>query len=157
MDELRAHRGRPSRVLAHAEGPDADVLVLVDALAVRRAGGWTVVPWQMIQTGGWKGERGHLEWQLADQTKDSVALRDPGRVPESFQERVNASIIVQQSFEVPSGGRVVIAGRRSLTPGDEAQPPVWQAVAQGAAKLSDPQVREFVLATTAALRADFEF
>jgi len=155
--DLQTHRGGASRVLAHASGPDAEVLCVVDALALRRAGEWTLIEWQMVQSGGWKGERSRLEWQLADQSRGHVVLDDPGRVPEVFQERVNASIIIQQGFDVPGGGRVMIAGRRSLVPGEQDRPLVWQAVAQGKAKLPDPQVRQFVLDATASLRADYEF
>ncbi|WP_203567106.1 hypothetical protein [Aestuariimicrobium ganziense] len=156
-DDLATHLGRRPRVLARGTGPGVEVLTLVEALAVQRDGHWTIIEWHLVQSGGWRAERGRLEWRLADQSRDRVELSEPGRVPETFQERVNASIIIQQTYDAPGGGRVMIAGRRSLVPGRGDQEPVWQAVTQGGAKLSDPQVREFVLDTTARLRADYGF
>lgn len=153
--DLRAV-GIEGRVLAQAEGPAGHaVIALEDQLALRDGDGWTAVGWHLLKGGGWKKDTQTLRWSTNAGEGGEVHLDDPGRVPEVFNERVMASIVVQQNYDAPGGGRVMIAGRRRLGPGAHGEKVVWQAVTSGSASLADPAVADFVIARTAELRADY--
>lgn len=153
VNELAAHLGRRPRPLAWASGPDAYALGLAEGLAVRQDGEWDLIGWHEIESGGWQGETGELRWRLDDDTEGSVALTDPGLLPELLRERVEASIVIEQYLDVP-GGRVVIAGRRAL--GDPEAPIVCHAMPVGGANLDNPVVRQRVVDATEKLRLDYE-
>ncbi len=141
------------RVMGWGHGDGVDVLVLSDALVVRRDAGWTATPWQQIQRGSWDG-REHLTVTLLDGTAMDLRLTDPGRVPGLFQERVETSILVERRIEVP-GGEVLLSGRRSPDP-SRAEPVLWHALSVGRVDLSDPSVSAAVVQATDKLRADYE-
>ena len=143
------------RVLAWADGPDGALAVALDGvLAVRTQGEWEVHGWHLLQGGGWNRDSSTLRWTTNEDVRGSIVLDEPGRVPEVFNERMMASIVVQQNFDAPGGGRVMVAGRRAL--GATSSGTVWQAVTQGKAKLDDPVVREFVLERTAELKDQYD-
>ncbi|CAI9411139.1 hypothetical protein AESSP_02588 [Aestuariimicrobium sp. T2.26MG-19.2B] len=144
-----------ARALAWAAGPDDSWAVALDsALAIGRRGQWEVHGWHLLQAGGWNRDSSSLRWTTNTDERGSIVLDDPGRVPEVFNERVMASIVVQQNFDAPGGGRVMVAGRRAL--GAAGGATVWQAVSQGRADLDDPQVRAFVLARTTELQEQYD-
>lgn len=154
--ELSAHLGRRVQVLTEGRGEGVVVLGLVDALGVRRDQDWELVEWHLIRHGHWDEEQRTLSWVLADDTSGSVVLSEPGRVPELFQERVKASIVVEDRTPAPGGGWILLVGRRSLAHSDDPEPGiVWQVLAEGAAELRDPQVSEHIVARVAALESDY--
>ena len=79
------------------------------------------------------------------------AVGDPGRLPELFQERVQASTVVQSVVD-GTRGQVQIVGRRSL--GEESALH-WYAVPSGGADLEDPATRDAVVAETDRLAAEY--
>lgn len=154
--EVLAQHPEAGDIHAMGSGPRVLVLACTECLAVRREGSeatWQFVGWHMVNRGGWNAERGVLKWSFADGEGDEVALDEPGRVPEVFRDRVQASILVDQRYEAPGGGQVIIAGRRQL--GVPDAPVVWQATTVGAARLTDPAVANFVVQRTNELRGDF--
>lgn len=145
-------------MLAWASGPDDGLAVALDsAFAVRRAGEWEVHGWHLLQGGGWNRDSSALHWTTNTDERGSVTLEEPGRVPEVFNERVMASIVVQQNLDAPGGGRVMIAGRRPLGgAARRAQSTVWQVVTHGRARLDDPEVHAFLLERTAELKEQYD-
>lgn len=156
VSELKAAGLGGGRVLAWAQGEgDSAVVALDDLLAVRDEQGWHGTGWHLIQGGGWNKERSALRWTTNSGEDHAIELVEPGRIPEAFNERVTASFVVQQSFDAPGGGRVLIAGRRPIGHSQDDAAVVWQAVSSGKASLADPVVRDFVVARTAELRDDY--
>ncbi|MGJ6979542.1 hypothetical protein ACSDQ9_03295 [Aestuariimicrobium soli] len=144
------------RVLAWAVGAgDAVAVALDSAFAVRRDGVWEVHGWHLLQGGGWNRDSSALRWTTNTDERGSVVLDEPGRLPEVFNERMMASIVVQQNFDAPGGGRVMVAGRRPLGGAGEGAT-VWQVVTHGRAKLDDPEVRAFLLERTAELKEQYD-
>lgn len=126
---LRAAVGRRFRVLAWAHGAAGPVVGLADRLAVRESEGWRFVPWHEITSGGWDSDGGRLRWRLTDGSDDAVLLGDPGSLPDLFRERVGASIVVQERFELNRGRAAMIVARRPLD--DERAPLFWTVTRHG--------------------------
>ncbi|MGA4507144.1 hypothetical protein ACQB6R_05445 [Propionibacteriaceae bacterium G1746] len=159
--ELRRGRPEAGRVLAVGAGPDGVVVVATqECLAIHRPHPtadqqrWEFVGWHLISRGGWDRETGRLRWTFVDQSSGSVVLTEAGSVPPVFRDRVQASIVVEQVFPAPGGGHVVIAGRRQLA--NQTSGLVWQVTTMGAARLSNPDVAEYVTLKTAQLKSDYE-
>ena len=153
-NELRRAHPKAGDVLAVGTGGRVLAVACTECLAIRREGtdpAWTFVGWHLISQGGWNDPT--LSWKDAEGEGDSVQLDDPGRIPEVFQERVQASIVLQQVFDAPGGGHVVVAGRRRL---GADEPIVWQVTTLGKARLSNPEVAEFATAMAQQLRADYD-
>lgn len=141
------------RVLAFGSGQDTWVVALTDKLVLHDGDEWIVATWPQVRGGTWSGDD-RLGVTLLDGSTRSLRLSDPGRVPEVFQERVEAAILVEDRIPVPRG-EVVISGRRSPDP-DRPGPVLWHAMAVGGADLSDPQVKARVLRATNRLRAEWD-
>jgi hypothetical protein len=58
-----------------------------------------------------------------------VVLTEPGSLPDLFRERVGASIVVQQRFELSRGRAAMIVARRRLD--DDRHPLIWSLSRQG--------------------------
>lgn len=157
--ELADHLGRRVSVLARGRSDNGDVVLgLIDGFAVRQSGRWQFIDWHLVRNGGWDETGSALTWHLADETSGQVTLTEPGRVPEFFNERVKATIVIEDRSDAPGGGQVVLVGRRPLgtsAPG-QRMALVWQAVAVGRASLTDPRVRDHVLDRVDALRIDYD-
>ncbi|MFT3970098.1 MAG: hypothetical protein QM695_07425 [Micropruina sp.] len=126
---LAAATGRRIRVLAWAHGVDGPVVGLADRLAMRDADGWSFVPWHEITSGGWDSADGRLRWRLTDGADGAVLLRDPGSLPDLFRERVDASIVVQERFDLSRGRVAMIVARRPLDDGHS--PLLWTVTRHG--------------------------
>lgn len=153
--ELRQVLGRRPDIIASARQPDGRLAAaLRDVLAVRREGGWQLVAWADIQRGGWDANRTALYWELVDASTGEVVLDAPGMLPQTFSERVQASIVVQRQVVLPDDlGTVHLAGRRE--PGSDG-PISWQAEGLGRCDLNDPRVNSLVRELMAELRAELD-
>lgn len=149
--QLSALLGRNSRVLAYGEG--ADQLLLAgtrEHLALRTDDGWQAWPWEQVKGGSWRSEEQEFQWSTMEGDEFSAQLEEPGRLPELFRERVQASTIATESFDLP-GGSVQIVARRA--PGGQGECRFY-AVPRGRISLDDPAVRDLVVAQTDRLRAE---
>ena len=151
MQELRAHLGRRVDVVAQGSGPEASLLAAKDLLALRERGEWRVFGWEEIATGVWRSEESTFAWKTTADEDFTVHLDDAGRLPELFKERVQSSMVVTLSHDLPRG-RVQIIGRRTL---DGTDAITWYAVAGGGADLADPGVADFVVAETDRLKGEY--
>lgn len=86
---------------------------------------WQHLGWHRIERGGYDRDTSTLRWQLYDTGDGSasgrVRLKDPGRLPEIFRDRVAASIAFQQFVALEGAPRVkdvepgvIVSGRRDL-------------------------------------------
>lgn len=145
-------------LLAWGEGHHGDTPVTVVAVdeglaLVDPQGSAEAVAWHEVVRGGWREEGSTLWWSFLDQQSDEVRLEEPGDLPEVFNDRVTASIVVREP--VPAeGGTVVIAGRRRLGRLDTGQI-LWTAIADGDADLTSPDIERRVLDRTAALQKEW--
>ncbi|GAB2485716.1 hypothetical protein GCM10027030_19670 [Luteococcus sediminum] len=147
--------GRCVQVLAEASGPRVALLAMPDSFAVSFDGQWQTIGWHQVRTGGWKLETDEMYWRLLDGRSDSLVLTDEGHFPETFRDRVQASVVVEQRVPVPSGGTVVLSARRDL---GQDQPVLdWQVQASHGASLKDPETRHLADEALAGLRADYDF
>lgn len=120
--ELAAVIGR-SRVLAQASSEDARVVGLTDRLVYPTADGWAQIAWHEIERGGWDPHTHQLHWTTVDGTHVEVALDEPGRLAQLFQERVNATVAYTQHLSFGGRHTAVISARRSLA--DATAPLSW--------------------------------
>jgi hypothetical protein len=119
VSSLRVDPGRPARILAWAGGPSRSGTeqFCIGSPAVLSYGGptgWKHVGWHLIERGGWNGELHQLSWVQLDGRRDAVQLDKPGRLPELFRERVEASIVVKQFVPLAGERGVTISARRDL-------------------------------------------
>lgn len=156
VEDHREQTGYSGRVLASASGPRVEVLAFTDRLAVRVGDeGWREIGWHQVQTGGWKAERDELHWRLTDGSTEAVQLDEPRTLPTVFRERVQATIAVQDQFDVPGGGAVLISARRDLSAGSAEL--IWSATAVRGARMDNPVVKALADEALARLRADYDF
>jgi hypothetical protein len=142
--ELRALFGGRVRPLASGVSGQGAVVGLIDQLVFRTADGWVQVPWHEIERGGWDRDTQQLTWVGVDGSAGELELVNPGRLPQLFKERVNASIAYTKSVPVGPGASAVISARRDLAHPDA--PLTWRASAGNALTAeqvaADPQVAE---------------
>jgi hypothetical protein len=120
--ELAAVIGK-SRVLAQSDSEDAPAVGLADRLVYPTAEGWAEVAWHEIERGGWDPSTRQLHWTTVDGTYVEVALDQPGRLAQLFQERVNATVAYTQQLTFDGRRSVLISARRSLA--DLSAPLIW--------------------------------
>ena len=143
--------GRP-RVLAWARGANGPVVGTSDRLAIAASEGWQLVPWHQIASGGWDASSGRLRWTSVDGAEHGMVLDDPGSLPELFRERVDASIVVQERFELERGRAAMIVARRRLD--DQRAPLIWSVSPLGGAWSADQTARS--AAELARLQAEYD-
>lgn len=149
--ELSASLGGRCDVLAHGEGEATVLAGTRDHLALRSDGVWRAWPWESVAKGSWRAEERAFNWSTMAGEEFDVVLEDAGRLPELFRERVQASTVVEETFDVP-GGSVRLVGRRS--PHGDGALKVY-AVPRGFVSLDDDAVRELVVAQSDRLQADY--
>ena len=150
--ELAKALGHKPRVLAEAEGPDGVALIGTRThIAVRRDGQWQTFGWHEVERGSWNGETRTFRWTSMDGEKHHATLDDEGRMPELFKERVDASTLATQHYDLRVGDvRIVL--RRAL---DDTAETKFYAVASRGAKLTDPDTRALVIEETDRIRAEY--
>lgn len=149
--ELATALGRRVDALAQATGRDVVMVAGRDLVALRRAGEWRSWGWEEILNGRWNADQSSFEWTTTGGHRIAVALDEPGRLPEVFRERVQASVVVTESHDLDRG-TVSIIGRRRLDGSDTL---TWYATASGGASLADDATAAFVVARTDQLARDW--
>ncbi len=153
--ELTALVGGRPRVLRWAEGDTGVVVALPDALAVRRSEGWRLVGWHEVESGGWSAPDELLTWTLVDGRRGQMRLREPGRLPEVFRERVEATIVVRREVsDDGTGAEFTLSARRQLD--DHTAPLQWRTTLARGTSWSQPGVREAVERAMTALRSEYD-
>ncbi len=152
LEELGRAIGHRPDVLAHGIGEGVILVGTRPALARRVDGTWHVWGWEEVGSGSWNGESNTFVWRTVDGEHFEAELTDPGRLPELFQERVQASTVVQSVVAGAPRGQVQIVGRRSLGRHSSMH---WYAVPSGGADLADPLTRSAVVAETDRLKAEY--
>ncbi|MFV0405238.1 MAG: hypothetical protein ACK5LN_00170 [Propioniciclava sp.] len=152
---LQDQLGQRPVVLAWARTDDGVAVALPDQLAVDRGGAWECLPWEDVLTGGWDRADGALRWRRVSTSADeSVALSDPGSLPEVFRERVEATILVQQTVQAGPGRSITLTGRRSLAEGEVTIR--WTAHPAPGVRM-EGETLAFVERQLAKLRAEYAF
>lgn len=152
LRSLSDHLGVRPRVLTWARTAGGVVVALPDRMAVRVGESWQDQPWHDIDRGGWDEAASTLSWQDVFGAGHCVALAEPGRLPEVFNERVSASIVLQKVVELPGRRRAVVSLRRDL--GVTEVPLVWRVNTD--ADLGDPRVASMLAAERARLSAEYD-
>ena len=151
---LRSHLGARPRVLAWGATPAGGAVVaLPDRLSVHEGGAWSDTGWHQVLRGGWDAEASALHWTGPD-GDHTVPLADPGRIPEVFRERVEATILLQHSVDVGPGRVVTVSARRDQS---GRTPVAWALHAGRGVRLDDPEVAALATAELERLRTEYEF
>ena len=155
---LTAEPGRSARVLAWApvvprDGEEQFCVGSPAALSAGGASGWGHVGWHQIEHGGWNAELHQLAWVLLSGHRGAVQAEDPGRLPELFRERVEASIVVKRYVPLAGERGVVVSARRDLGAGGAI---TWHTRLTRGLSLSAPGVADAVDAALVETRAEYD-
>lgn len=145
---------RPGKFLAEAQAGSGWCFLLAEYLVHQERGEWRFVPWHEIEQGSWNDQNRELRWEEVDGRWYSVLLDDPGRVPEVFKERVQATIVLHRHVPIDGtreGG--VISARRDLS--DRDAPLQWR-ITRGRGTADSLDNRAALEEAMAELRADFD-
>lgn len=149
--------GRQARILAWAPTRDGGVVIASPAvLSIGSGEDWRHVGWHQIERGGWNGETEQLQWRAYDGSRGTAALPDPGRIPEVFKERVEASIVFERFLPISAGTDrgVVVNGRRDLA--DVPTVITWHATLTRGVTWRTPGVSELADAALVELRDEYD-
>ncbi|GAB3702385.1 hypothetical protein [Mariniluteicoccus flavus] len=156
LRQARSDAGLPARskVLAAAPTGSGWCVLTVDALAHNDgAPQWVLIPWHTIERGGFNGQGSTLQWTLVDGRRGSVFLDEPGRLPEVFRERVEATIVLEEHVPIEGtrqGG--VVSARRDLTSAEDA---IEWRTRRGRGTPDTPEVEAALQARLEALRGEY--
>lgn len=114
-----------ARVLASTQTTDGTLVGLAERLLYPGVNGPREVEWHQIERGSWNAQTQHLSWTTVDAEPVDVELVKPGRFPQFFRERVNATIAYTGSLGLGGKKSVVINARRSLA--EPNAPLIWRA------------------------------
>lgn len=121
--QLKLLVGR-GRVLASGRSAEGQVAGLVDRLVYVQDGVPRQLPWHEVDRGHWDDEQKILSWTDVDGVPGRLALSETGRVPDLFNERVDASIACVRTITLGTGRSAVISARRNLA--DTTAPLIWR-------------------------------
>jgi hypothetical protein len=153
---MAAEPGRPARILAWAAGGAPVERFCIGSPAVLSAGGveaWQHVGWHRIERGGWNDELHQLSWVQLDGRRGSVQLDAPGRLPELFRERIEATIVVRQFVPLAGERGVTVSARRDLGAGGGID---WHTSLTRGLSSQDAEVQRAVDDALAATRAEYD-
>ncbi|GAB3652070.1 hypothetical protein GCM10027589_09280 [Actinocorallia lasiicapitis] len=149
-EALELHRGE--RALAHAatRGGSHVVATGVALHLPDGDGGYVRLPWETVLGASWQDSWLHVR---ADDGEHHVRLDGAGSVPEVVQERVTATVVVNQRFTLPEGG-VRIVGRRppKSKPSPARDELLWTLVFDDGLDSADPGLRAHAEQLLEALR-----
>ncbi len=124
------------RLYAVAPGPDGPHLVLSR-------------PWHLVDAGLWSGEDGSLRVTWVDGERPTgFVLTDPGLLPETLRERVQASVVLAETIELDGRRSARVVVRKDLATGALLS----QALLGAGVRSTDPGVSEQVRAGLARVR-----
>lgn len=126
---------------------------LKDRLCLASGDGWTDVTWHTIASGGWDADASALYWVGLGGDEHRFPLESPGRIPELFRERVEATIVIQHPVDVGSGRVLVVSARRDLA--DPDGPAAW-GLSGKPWVLADPDAVAKANVALRRLRAEYE-
>jgi hypothetical protein len=116
------------RLYAVAPGPDGPHLVLSR-------------PWHLVDAGLWSGEDGSLRVTWVDGERPArFVLTDPGLLPETLRERVQASVVLAETIELDRRRTARVVVRKDLATGALLS----QALLGTGVRSTDPGVSEQV-------------
>jgi hypothetical protein len=158
LQSLQTVPGRPARILSWAagEGGVAAGTFCIGSPAVLSWGGldgWEHVGWHLVERGGWNADLRELSWVQLDGRRGAVRLAEPGRLPELFRERVDASIVVKQFVPLSGERGVTVSARRDLAVGGAV---TWHTSLTRGLSTRTPGVQEAVDDALAATRAEYD-
>ena len=106
-------------------------------------------PWHLVDAGKWTGEDALLTVTWVDDEPDSrFALTQPGMLPETLRERVQASVVIAETLDLGGRRTARVVVRKVL----ETQVLVSQALLGRGVNSTDPGVAEQVRAGLARVR-----
>lgn len=116
------------RLYAVAPGPDGPHLALSR-------------PWHLVDSGLWSGEDGSLRVTWVDGERPArFVLTEPGLLPETLRERVQASVVIAESIDLGARRTARVVVRKDLATGALLS----QAVLGTGVRSTDPGVAEQV-------------
>jgi hypothetical protein len=154
LASMREVPGRTPRILAWAGEGDQLAIGSPSVLSTGGgAAGWRHVGWHEIERGGWNDELRRLSWVQLDGRRGAVELAEPGRLPELFRERVEATIVVKQFVPLAGERGVTISARRPL---GSSAPLAWHTSLTRGLTWQTAGVREAADEALAAARAEYD-
>lgn len=154
LESLERHLGQRPRVLAWGRSTDGIAVGLPDRLAYNGPDRWLDQLWHRVARGAWDRSTSTLRWSSVEGAGQELTLTQPGKLPELFNERVSASIVLQRLVDLPTRGSAQITLRRDL--GDPHAALMWSVLPQGRARLDEPGAQAVVAAELARLRAEYD-
>ena len=116
------------RLYAVAPGPEGPHVVLSR-------------PWHLVDAGLWSGEDGSLRVTWVDGERPArFLLTEPGALPETLRERVQASVVIVESIELANRRTARVVVRKDLATGELLS----QALLGPGVRSTDPGVSEQV-------------
>ncbi|MDR1387119.1 MAG: hypothetical protein LBJ44_05930 [Propionibacteriaceae bacterium] len=102
-----------ARVLAWAETESGHAVALAGQLAWSRgAADWGLIGWHDVVRGSWDSATSQLAWQDGQGREERIELTRPGRLPIVFQDRVEATFVLERRLGQGRQAVVVSAQRR---------------------------------------------
>jgi hypothetical protein len=106
-------------------------------------------PWHLVDSGVWNGEDAALRITWVDgHAPTRIVLTEPGMLPETLRERVQASVVLAETVELGGRRQAKVVVRRVLATGEL----VAQAVLGPGVRMADPGVGPQVRAGLARVR-----
>ncbi len=150
---MAAQPGQKPRILAWAEAQDGFVLGGPAVLSYGSEREWTHVGWHQIERGGWNAETRRLSWQQHGGKRGAVELVRPGRLPELFRERIEASIVMEKFVALAGERGVIVTARRDL---GSAGTITWHSTLTRGLSWQTDGVRDAVDAVMAEVRTEYD-
>lgn len=136
------------RVLASAVSGDADHLVATDqALHLPATDGYERIGWERVEQAEWSESELHLR-VLGERRARTYPVDHPGSLPELVQERVTASIVVNEYVRLDGQRGVRILARRRA----DMRELSWSMVFDHSLDPDDPKVRRVAEEALATIR-----
>ena len=152
--EISELAGAKTRPLASGRSTVGPVVGLDGRLLYRNDAGWNQLPWHEVERGNWDRDTQRLTWTTVDGVTGELELRTPGRLPQLFKERVNASIACAESVELAGSGTAVINARRNLA--DPDGPLIWRVSPGKSTSATDVAADPAVMAELERLRTEYD-
>ena len=138
-------------VLACATAAGGEVVVITQHRFVvlgEAASVLTSAPWHLVEGGAWESDVDTLVVSWVDGSPVARwPIPEPGRLPEAFRERVQASIVLTEHLDLGPRRRVRVVLRKDLRTGQLLD----QILLGRGVSLDDPGVREAAEATRLAM------